>query len=219
MSASRATTLRDLAPKELFTVPGVRAAIATRRSGLRTGAGASWLDSSNDYATATILASTRPKNRSATSVAFGRWRTARRNADGYSRRCSIASGKTAGRSSPSSREKPSCATSKEQTNWLGVPKEARCQKRERRDSNPRLRRDRPVRLATIDAQSLYSCGLPDFSRRDSAWLSQADLGRLLPVCCPGGVRRVRGARFGPRTRTSPAVEQASRSFPLRRESS
>jgi hypothetical protein len=98
MSASRATTLRDLAPKELFTVPRVRPARATRRSSLRTGAGASWLDSSNDYATATILVSTRPKNRSATSVAIGRWRTTRRNADGYSRRCSIASGRTVRRS-------------------------------------------------------------------------------------------------------------------------
>jgi hypothetical protein len=52
-----------------------------------------------------------------------------------------------------------------------------------------LRRDRPVRglrrLATIDAESLYSCGLPSLGRFDSALLSEADFRRLLPVCCPG----------------------------------
>src|SRR6266511_3813761 len=51
-----------------------------------------------------------------------------------------------------------------------------------------LRRDRPVRgsrrLATMPAQSLYSCGFPRFSRVSSAWLSEADFTRLLPVCCP-----------------------------------
>ena len=51
-----------------------------------------------------------------------------------------------------------------------------------------LRRDRPVRgsrrLTTIDAESLYSCGFAGLSRFDSAWLSEADFGRLLPVCCP-----------------------------------
>ena len=53
-----------------------------------------------------------------------------------------------------------------------------------------LRRDRPVRrsrrLTTMDAQSLYSCGFSGLSRRDSAWLGEADLRRLLPVCCPAG---------------------------------
>jgi hypothetical protein len=51
-----------------------------------------------------------------------------------------------------------------------------------------LRRDRPVRgsrrLATMDAQSLYSCGFPGSRRTLSAWLSEAGFRRLLPVCCP-----------------------------------
>ncbi len=41
------------------------------------------------------------------------------------------------------------------------------------------------RLATIDAVSLYSCGFSALLRLDSAWLSEAVFGRLLPVCCPG----------------------------------
>src|SRR5919201_4103894 len=52
-----------------------------------------------------------------------------------------------------------------------------------------LRRDRPVRgslrLTTMHAESLYSWGFSGFSRSDSAWLSEADFRRLLPVCCPG----------------------------------
>src|SRR6266498_317807 len=51
-----------------------------------------------------------------------------------------------------------------------------------------LRRDRLVhgsrRLTTIDAQSLYSCGLSRVPRSDSAWLSEAVFRGLLPVCCP-----------------------------------
>ena len=51
-----------------------------------------------------------------------------------------------------------------------------------------LRRDRPVRgsrrLTTMDAESLYSCGLSGLSRSDSAWLYATDLSRLLPDCCP-----------------------------------
>ena len=39
-------------------------------------------------------------------------------------------------------------------------------------------------MTTIDAESLYSCGFPDLSRFDSAWLSEAGFRRLLPVCCP-----------------------------------
>jgi hypothetical protein len=41
----------------------------------------------------------------------------------------------------------------------------------------------------MDAQSLYSCRFPGFSLFDSAWLSEADFRRLLPVCCPGLDRR------------------------------
>jgi hypothetical protein len=52
-----------------------------------------------------------------------------------------------------------------------------------------LRRDRPVRglrrLPPMDAGSLHSCSFSSFSRFASAWLSEADFRRLLPVCCPG----------------------------------
>jgi hypothetical protein len=40
-------------------------------------------------------------------------------------------------------------------------------------------------LATMDTQSLYSCGFLGLSRSDSAWLREADFRHLLPVCCPG----------------------------------
>jgi hypothetical protein len=68
-----------------------------------------------------------------------------------------------------------------------------------------LRRDRPLRgsrrLATMDAESLYSCGSSGFSRLDSAWLSQTDFRRLLPVCCPGwSGKRVRRASVRSRAR-------------------
>jgi hypothetical protein len=36
----------------------------------------------------------------------------------------------------------------------------------------------------MDAESLYSCGFSACWRLDSAWLTEALLGRLLPVCCP-----------------------------------
>jgi hypothetical protein len=36
----------------------------------------------------------------------------------------------------------------------------------------------------MDAQWLYPCGLPGSRDLDSASLSEADLRRLLPVCCP-----------------------------------
>jgi hypothetical protein len=64
-----------------------------------------------------------------------------------------------------------------------------------------LRRDRPLhpsrRLTTIGAQSLYSCGFAGLARFDSAWLSEADFTRLLPVCCP--------ARASGRSAGSPAL--------------
>jgi hypothetical protein len=64
-----------------------------------------------------------------------------------------------------------------------------------------LRRDRPVRgsrsLTTIDARTLYSCGFSGFRRLRFGWLSQVDLRRLLPVCCPAHHRRSRG-RLGAR---------------------
>src|SRR5215210_9204135 len=57
-----------------------------------------------------------------------------------------------------------------------------------------LRRDRPLRGSrqwpTIDAQSLYPCGVSRPSRWDSAWISEAVFRRLLPVCCPGWAARV-----------------------------
>ena len=37
----------------------------------------------------------------------------------------------------------------------------------------------------MEAESLYSRGFSGSSLSDSAWLSQADFRRLLPVCCPG----------------------------------
>ena len=49
----------------------------------------------------------------------------------------------------------------------------------------------------MDAQSLYSCGFPASRRFLSAWLSEADFRRLLPVCCPGQpVRTARRPRSG-----------------------
>src|SRR6266540_2036704 len=60
-----------------------------------------------------------------------------------------------------------------------------------------LRRDRPLlgtrRLATMDAQSLYSCGFRGSRPFHSAWLSEAGFRRLVPV------ERVMGAHR--RTRT------------------
>jgi integrase len=55
-----------------------------------------------------------------------------------------------------------------------------------------LRRDRLVpgkrRLATIDAQSLYSCGSADSWRRICAGLRRLDFSRLLAFCCPSATR-------------------------------
>jgi hypothetical protein len=66
-----------------------------------------------------------------------------------------------------------------------VPSGSRCGRDGTRTRD--LRRDRPVRLsrrlATMDAESPYSCGLASFSRSDSAWLREVDFRRLLPVCC------------------------------------
>ncbi len=72
-----------------------------------------------------------------------------------------------------------------------------------------LRRDRLVsrkrRWATMDAESLYSCGFSGFRGFDAAWLSEADFSRLLPVCCPSGPSprlgsHPRGRRFVIRSR-------------------
>jgi hypothetical protein len=41
------------------------------------------------------------------------------------------------------------------------------------------------RHAITVANSHYSCAVSASSRRDSAWSSEADFRRLLPVCCPG----------------------------------
>ena len=71
---------------------------------------------------------------------------------------------------------------------LIVPMCRHFSRRERRDSNRDLRRDRLVprkrRLATIDTLSLYSCGFVGFSRLACAWLSQA----ISDVCCPSAAR-------------------------------
>jgi hypothetical protein len=56
-----------------------------------------------------------------------------------------------------------------------------------------LRRDRPLqalrRSATIAVESICSCWSGSAQRRLSAWLREADLRRLLPICCPGIDRR------------------------------
>jgi hypothetical protein len=50
----------------------------------------------------------------------------------------------------------------------------------RRDSCGIRRREKKMGV-----ESLYSCSFSGVSRFGSAWLSEADSGRLLPVCCPG----------------------------------
>jgi hypothetical protein len=69
-----------------------------------------------------------------------------------------------------------------------------------------LRRDRHVprkrRLATIDAQSLYSCDAAGFWRLICAQMNRLDFECLLPFCCPSATRLTRGTGS-----TSSAAEQ------------
>jgi hypothetical protein len=139
MSASPATTLRTWLRGSCSEVrePRLRGAVP-RLSGFRTDAGASWLDSSNDYATSTILAVYKGEE---VLGDFGRIRAPEADAAKRRRPLAMPFDRVWPDGGTIAAVKPREALLRyfQRADELARRRErTRCQKWERRDSNPRF---------------------------------------------------------------------------------